>query len=114
MTTFHGSKLPLLKVLAGSFVSLQEALTPCEDRWSLSTIHGEIYEDVVLLEASRDAVMIQHEYGVDTVARADLDRESQQWVLDNSMMSEPLDLDASDDHFAHARPMAREATLNHA
>jgi len=89
MTTFHGTTFPLLKALANSFVSLQEALTPCEDRWTLSTIHGEIYEDVVLLDLEPDKATIQHAYGVDTIARADLDRESQQRLIDNSLMAEP-------------------------
>ena len=100
MTTFHGTNIPLLKVLANSFVSLHEALTPCEDRWTLSTIHGETYEDVILLELAPETATIQHAYGIDTISRADLDRESQQWLIDNSLMADP-EL-GSDDHLANA------------
>jgi hypothetical protein len=112
MITIHGSNLPLLKVLTVPFATLHEALTPCEDDWTLSTVKGEIYEDVVLMELTRDKVTIQHVYGVDTIARADLDRESQQWLIDHSMMAEPDDI-STDDHFAHARPMTR-ASFSHA
>ena len=112
MTTLSGTNLPLLKVLTSSFVSLHEALTPCEDCWTLNTTTNESYEEVVVLELTRDTVLVEHKYGVATIARADLDRESQQWLIDNSLMAEPeLGID---DHLAHARPMTRPERFSRA
>jgi hypothetical protein len=113
MTLTTGSYNPFFKAIANPFVSLHEALTPCEDCWSLSTVNGEIYEDVVMMELTRDTVTIQHEYGIDTIARAELDRESQKWLIDNFLIDESSALE-SDDHFGPARPMKRAESLSHA
>ena len=105
--------MPLFKALSSPFHFLQQAFTACEDCWTWTTVHGEMYEDVLLLDLTRDTATIQHRYGVDTILRADLDRETQQSLIDNSEMAEPDDLH-EDDHFAHARPMSRAEHFSHA
>jgi hypothetical protein len=108
MITIHGPNLPLWKVLASPFLTLQQALAICDDYWTWTTQNGDVYEDVDLLTLSRDEVTFRHKYGVSSVARADLAEHVQQSLIDNTMMAEPDDYrdTSADEHYLGAHSMA--------
>jgi hypothetical protein len=85
------AEVPLFKVLAMPFYTIQKALKACDDCWTWTTLKGEVYEDVVLLKMDRDYVTIRHKYGTTLLARTDLDHRVQKSLVDNSEMADPDD-----------------------
>jgi hypothetical protein len=88
---FGPAEVPLLKVLAMPFYTIQRALKACDDCWTWTTLNGDIYEDVVLLKMDRDNVTIRHKYGMTSLARTELDPRVQQSLVDHSEMADPDD-----------------------
>jgi hypothetical protein len=109
MTSFYGSKMPLLTALARPFLMFKDALSLGEDCWTWTTAQGRVYEDVVLVKLDRDDVTIRHKYGTATIGRVDLTPQVQKSLTENFELSEPDDVYSARgdrDHLMHALPMA--------
>jgi hypothetical protein len=105
----QGTNLPLLKVLASPFVTLHQILTVGDDCWTWTTLNGDAYEDVVILDLTATDVTIEHKYGVSTLLRSELAPHIQKNLAEHSLLADSAHLDYMDKKFSQSSTMAHAA-----